>query len=139
MVALMMFPVRPVWAGPSRVRESVTIVTSAPSWATLRAAWDGALRTKIGDPSVAWDREIVLVLAGHVTDEHIVALMVSRLERTGDHVAIDVILQSQPTEVWAHGQPTLVVVAPRAAFAGTRTIQLRWNGAPWTVPVHIER
>src|SRR5262245_39246626 len=136
--ASMVYPVRSVWAGASQIRESATIVTSASGWEALRASWEAVIRAKVGDPAVAWDRELVLILAGRETADHTVSVTVSRLERAGDHVAIDVTSESEDVAVWIPHHPTLVAVAPQAAFAGTPTLRLQWNGQPWPVAVTRE-
>jgi len=135
----MVYPVRSVWFGASLVSESATVATSAARWDALRASWEGGLRDQVGEPSVAWDREAVLVLAGSEMNDHVVSLAVSRLARTGDKVSVEVSYQGQPVDIWTPTHPTLVAVVPQAAFAGAPAFQLTWNGTPWPVACRVER
>jgi hypothetical protein len=137
--ASMVYPIRSVWAGASQIAESVTVVTSATAWDALRASWEAGLRAKIGEPAIAWDHELVLVLAGPQTNDHTVALTVPRLERSGDNVVVEVSFQGQAVDVWTPNHPTLVAVASQAALSSTPAFRLTWNGRPWAVAVRVER
>lgn len=131
--------VRPHWAGPSQLPEGVTVVTTRARWDAVRAAWEEPLRAKVGDPSIDWAHEVVLVLGGAQTSELGRTLRVAGLTRRGDRLALDVVFEGAGASVSSPNHPGAVVSAPATAFAGDPKVQLTWDGKPWPAPVRFER
>jgi len=133
--------ITPIWQGPTRLPEGVTVVGSAAAWERVRASWTEPLRARV-DIRPEWEKHVVLVVAGAETGDLGLVLGVPRCVRTDDGVALEVLAESKSSAMpapSAMNHPTLVVTAPAAAFAGDPAITLQWNGKAWTAPVRYER
>ncbi|HKA87944.1 MAG TPA: hypothetical protein VKE22_09775 [Haliangiales bacterium] len=133
--------ITPSWQGPTRLPEGLTVVGSAAAWERVRAAWNEPLRARV-DLRPAWDKDVILVIAGAETGDLGLVLRVSRAVRTGDDVAMDVAAESRSAGLpapSAMNHPTLIVTAPAEAFARDPSIALSWNGKPWGAAVRYER
>jgi len=135
----MVYPLRPVWTGPTQLTEGVVVVTSAARWDAMRATWPDAVRDKVGAPAVAWDREAAVVVVGPQTNDVITTLAVGKLGRSADRVVLDVVFQGQAVDIYMPNHPTLIAITPAAAFADPAELRLTWNGQAWSGPARVDR
>ncbi len=130
-----------VWQGPTGLGEGVTVVRSAGAWETERARWPELLRGRV-TTQPDFGREVAIVIAGIESGEVSAVLRVSKLERNGDRVTLDVKAEPVATGVTvpsAMNNPTLIVTAPADVLAGDPAVTATWNGKAWTPPTQYRR